>query len=262
MSSRLRVAIEDVVAVAVHLDPDAVELGVDRRLSPGTGLLQGGCDVRCAGGEHRQHRPPDVSPTASRPPRPSVNAMLAMPGRGAGQHRGTAYDCERHAGRLGDGLLDEGVERALPDLAGDGTAQPGLLVGGGAPEQVLAARFARVAGACARQTGHRLERLVHLAQRSATAVAAGSGRALSERQPRPVRRWRSDPANQLATIAISSGPASCRQRGKGGHLGLAGPRRRNSLGCLDDSCQQHGSIVPVDSPYERARDTPEEGCRS
>ena len=115
MSSRLRVKTPDGVAVAVHLHPDAVQLDVDDRGQ--TGLDHGAGDVGRAGRQHRPHRlthrqrPP--------PPAPSSPDAASTTGRGGGrteQHRGPLHRLGRHAERLGQAVLHQRIQRALPDL--------------------------------------------------------------------------------------------------------------------------------------------------
>ncbi len=63
-----------VVAVAVHLHADAVELPLDRRRGdPGERVG----DVDRGGGEHRRERPADLSRNAARPSRPEPSAATA-----------------------------------------------------------------------------------------------------------------------------------------------------------------------------------------
>ena len=101
---------------------------------------------------------------------------------------------ERYAARGGQSLLDEGVEGTLAHLAGDQPAQPALLVGGRPAEQ-----------GCGRLGPGRLRAGTRQRRRSRSNAsctsrtvrddsAAGSGSACIERQPRPVRRCRSEPA--------------------------------------------------------------------
>ena len=154
---------DDLVAGAVDLDPDAVELGVDRdRPTVGRDLGEGGGHVSGARGQHRQHGSTDLE--ADRGQR-----RLALEGRHrdgdgrAREHRGAAYGPERDACRGGECLLDEGVEGALPDLAGHEPPQPPLLLGGRAAEEVGHRLGARLLGAGARQPGELVEGVVDLA---------------------------------------------------------------------------------------------------
>ncbi len=80
----------------------------------------------------------------------------------AGEHRRAAYGLQRHLRGRGDGLLDQAVERALADVAGQGAAQPRLLGGGRAAEERRERLRARRLRAAARERGDGVERLVHL----------------------------------------------------------------------------------------------------
>ena len=64
----------DVVAVAVHLHPDAVELPLDGRRAD-AGERVG--DVRRGRGEHRRERPADLQPEAREPVEPAASAAAA-----------------------------------------------------------------------------------------------------------------------------------------------------------------------------------------
>ena len=122
------------------------------------GAVRPGSGCRRASRRPRARPPPALASAAARSgaleasigstgrPTSSPNAASAVlaagqggdrdGGRRAGEHRGAAYGRERHGRRRGDRLLDQGVEGALADRAGDGAAQPGLLVGGGPAEQL------------------------------------------------------------------------------------------------------------------------------
>ena len=104
-------------------------------------------------------------------------------GRGQ-QHRRPPNGRDRHAVRLREPVLDEGVERPLPELTEDQAAQQALLRLGGATEQVAA----RVARALAEPDPASWAISAKAASTSITVsvgVAAGGGSSCSDRQPKP-----------------------------------------------------------------------------
>ena len=233
---------QDVVAVAVHLDPDAVELGVDRDRAPPPAFASAAGEVGGAGGQHRQHRPADLEPER----RQRLLAAVERRDRATATVEPASIAARRTAASgtsaaTASRLLHQRVERALADRAGDHAAQPGLLVGGRPAEQVgdrggpgrlrARARPARRAASNASCT-------------SATVSVGDVGRrraaSASPRQPSPVRRWRSAPPRYAVTVSTSSGAAAREQRGDRRDLGLAGPgggdrrrrwRRRRRAAC-------------------------------
>ena len=101
------------------------------------GLGHRGGDVGRAGGEHRQHRPADLEP--------ELGQRLLAAGQRGDRRPATVEPASIAARRTaasgtpaggGHRLLDQRVEGALADVAGDHAAQPGLLVGGGPAEQL------------------------------------------------------------------------------------------------------------------------------
>ncbi len=103
---------EHVVAVAVHLDPDAVELGVDGDL----GALRAGHrgrDVGGARGQHRQHRASDLEADAASAPAPSkASRATALVDPVSIAARRTAASGTPAAS--GQRLLHQRVRRTLP----------------------------------------------------------------------------------------------------------------------------------------------------
>ena len=193
------------------------------------GLGHRGGDVGRAGGEHRQHRPADLEPDRGQ-------RLLARERRAgdrdgaAGEHRRTAYGRQRHPGGRGHRLLDQGVERALPDAAGEHAAQPGLLVGGGPAEQVgHRGPRARLRAGAARGAAIAVERLVHLGAPSGRARRQGRAGAPTPRQPEagaPLPQ-RAAEVGRRPSRARRARPRR-RHLGQRGDLGLAraGGRRR------------------------------------
>ena len=179
-----------VVAVAVHLDPGAVELPVDRPLAHlPHGLLQRGRGR----GEHGRERPPDLEPERLQAGRALAQRDLGHGARVAAQHRRPVDRRARDPGRPGDGVGHHARERPLAQLAADqgraGTParrpSPGRR-GPPAPPAAPPATRAPTGRRCARGRRPR-------PRPAAPAAAAGGGRSRSEAQPTPVRRWRGSP---------------------------------------------------------------------
>ena len=185
---------EHLVAVAVHLDPDAVELGVDRDLGRRRPSAIAAVDVGRAGGEHRHDRPADLEPERrrARPRRRSNAAPAAATGR-AGEHRGAAYGGERDAGDLRPPPPGSAASRApwrtLPVTTPRSHACSSAVA---RPKSAATASRARPGEPAPAMRGDRLERLVDL-EHGQGRLVGGGGRSLTPRQPRPVRRWRSAP---------------------------------------------------------------------
>ena len=179
----------DLVAVAVHLDPGAVELVLDRcrgrsRRAP----------PRPRSRSTRASAAPGAAPragscrSASLPPSSASSAVRAEV---AGQHVRAAGEIGRHVGRDGDRLDQHAVERALAQLAHEHAADQLLLVARspgrgdrrGSPSAWRRSRCRSVAATAS-----------SAASSSATvidAVSAGGGSiARSVDQPTPMRPWR------------------------------------------------------------------------
>ena len=131
----------------VRLDPDAIQLPLQRRLglvAPlSAHLVQGVGDGGRAGREHRPDRAADLQ--AERAQRLAAPAQ-----RGGGhhaeraaQHHGPADLRHRHAGGPGHSLGHDALQRALAQLAGEQADQEPLLVRCGAAEQLADQRLAR-----------------------------------------------------------------------------------------------------------------------
>ena len=237
----------DVVAAAVDLDPDAVELHVDRhRCRTAAGLLHRGGDVGRARGEHRQHRPADLEPDlgqgrprrrSSRPPRSArcrprawrhgVRRSASRPTRPrsppAPARRGRPDGRCRSAPRAASAARRRSPapnRSRTPDARA--SCDPG-------PES---AGEARRASSCDLEHGQ--GRLGGRLGRRADAAPADAGAALEHacRRGRP------------STTGSSSTSASAQPLGDRGHLGLARPGGRDDARGLDDVAQQHGLILP------------------
>ena len=238
----------------VDLDPDAVELGVDRdrpipaRHPPWPSRRR----------RRERWRPASAAPAGrprarSRrgPPRPSkaARAIGTVPPASMAARR-TAR--QRGPGRRGDRLLDQRVEGALPDVAGDHAAQPALLLGRGPTQQVGDRGGAGRLGAAAGEAGDVLERRVDLGDRQARlaggfrrradAAPADPGASL---QQRASEVGRDD--LQVVAVGLGKGP------GQGRHLRLAGPGGRDGLRGLHDPGEQHGAIVSPAADAARRR---------
>jgi len=123
----------DVVAVAVHLDADAVELPLDRgRLD----LLQRGLQRRRGLGEHRLHRAPDLQPEAGESCGALRDGGLGDGGQVAREHGRPAHRGGLDLGGGRHGVGDDARERALAQLAAGEHREEALLVGRGAREQL------------------------------------------------------------------------------------------------------------------------------
>ena len=190
MSSRLRVAIEHLVAAAVHLDPDAVELGVDRQgaVHLGQRRVQVGCRRR----QHRLDRTSHGQADRGQRVR-SGEGRVDDVRRASGEHRRSSYVGDRRSRGLRDALGHHRLQRALTHVAERHRPQPLLLVRGRAAEQVgdrLRPR-GHGSGPAQRRRDARTQRRPR--RRRATAASAGGGSVCRPRQPRPVRRCRSRP---------------------------------------------------------------------
>jgi hypothetical protein len=121
------------VAGAVHLDADAVELDVDG--GGGAGGQQGGGHVGRALGQHRRQRGAD--PQADLGER---RGAAGQRGHGdllevAGEQQGPAHGDHGNLGRPGDRVGQQPGLRPLPQLAAEQPDQQALLVSRGGAEQ-------------------------------------------------------------------------------------------------------------------------------
>ena len=195
ISSRTAGEDRDLVAVLVDLDPDAVELGVDGEPAPAD-LVDAGGDVGCGAGQHRAHRAADhAARTPRAPPRRRSSAAAAIGPVGALNIAARRTAWHGQLGGLGDGVEHHRVERALADVAGDQRRA-------GSPARRAVSRPNSAATAVApgarRARAGQPGRAPRARRRPRSGVtegsAAGGGQVgQSERQPTPVRRWRSVP---------------------------------------------------------------------
>ena len=172
----------DLVAVAVHLDADAVELALDAPPAPiaRERLVDVGARARRASAAPAARPPARTARSAAAPP---ASAAAATAAEVAAQHR--APGAPRRAARsaaCATAVEHHALERALAQLAGEQAAQEALLVGGRAAEQrgqrVAPRRLRAGARRCA---ADRVERGVDLGDASASARPPARGRSRSER---------------------------------------------------------------------------------
>ena len=190
-----------------------------------------------------------VSPTAGEPGLALVAGDDGHPGQVAGQHRRPAHRGERHAERLGGGVGDEPLERAVAQLAHEQAADEVLLgrggpgVGGGAagrtgPSANPAPRRPASSSSVRSRSRHGQRRR---RRPGATSTAA------TVRQPTPMRPWRGAPVRMATTTGSSSPSSRAEQVGQRRHLGRPGPGGGDRLGGGDDVGEQrvgHRTILP------------------
>ena len=225
----------------MDLDPDPVQLHVDRELAA-AGLGQRGLEVGSAGREHREHRPADLEPEPGQRLLAAGERRDRDGGGRPGQHRGAAYGGQRHGCCRRDRLLDQGVEGSLADRAGDGSPEPGLLVGGRPTEQLGHRGRTRGLGARAGVGGDRVERLVHLEHGQGGGV--GGLRRLAQPAPAQAGAALAQTAGEVGRDRLDLVGLGLRERlGQRSDLGLAGTGGGDSLGGGDDVGEQHGPIL-------------------
>ena len=237
---------EDVVAGAVGLDADAVELGVDRHPAA-AGLRDRVGEAGRAGGEHRQDGTPDLQPDLGQGGGALGEGGAGHGHGGPGEHRGPPDRRERDAGGGGERLLHQGVERPLPQLTGDQAAQPLLLLRRRPAEEVGHRRGAGGLRAAAGQGGDGLEVVVHLTQgqrrlgsrlgQVLQTPPAEAGAAL-EQCAAEVGDQDLDVVDRAALVGEAA-----QQVGERGGLGLAGAGGGHGGGGGDDVGEQHPTIV-------------------
>ena len=182
----------DLVALAVHLDADAVELGLHGHRRPSAEPLEGGRDVGRGGRQHRQHRTPDLQGDLRQRSIATGCCRDGDDGDRPGEHGRPPHRVHVDGESLGDGRQEHPFECALTGLSGDQAGEEVLLGRGGAAHQFSQQPLpgALRPGSCEQaQLG---ERRVHLDE-GESGLCAGSGRPTRERQPTPVRRCRSEP---------------------------------------------------------------------
>ncbi len=231
----------DLIAVAVHLHPDPVELRVDdgghsaaleRRLRAGGG-----------GGEHRLDRGPDAQADGLEGRQAALHQERGgRRGRG-GQHGRPADGRDRHVERLGQALLHLRLQSTLTQLAGDEAGQQPLLRRGGPGEQRLHGRRPSGRGARPREVGHRGEGGVHLRDRQGRGWCGG----WHVLQAPPAHAGASLPE---AAAEVGDDDLDVLEGGVPQHggdqvaLGQPGPGGRQRRGGLRETAQQHEGIMP------------------
>ena len=197
----------DLVAAAMDLDADPVELPLDRRALEARDRVGHALGGR---GEHREDRPEELEADAAKPLLAlRVSAISAVRVRSPESISARRASAPRHAGRLRDRVDHQPGERALPQLAGE---QPLDEVGLLARSR---GRGGRRGSACARAA----EPLPVVAW---TRRSRGRDRRSSATAPRPARarsrrssssRRRRGPAGARPTrkpTAIGTSPGSSR----------------------------------------------------
>ena len=124
----------DVVAVAVHLHADAVELPLDGRRAHAAERV---VDVDGGGGQHRLHRLSDDQPKRCQPVDTRGQGCFGDRAERPAHHGCAAYVGQRHAGGARNRVDHHSLERTLSQLAAEQTAQQ-VLLGLGRPAEQLA----------------------------------------------------------------------------------------------------------------------------
>ncbi|MEI2653091.1 MAG: hypothetical protein V9G12_13260 [Microthrixaceae bacterium] len=231
----------NLVAVAVRLDADAVELPLDRR-GPGAG--EGLGDVGRRGGQHGLDPDADGEPDGVDGGGALHERQPGAPGEVAAQHGGTADRRRRDRRCGGDRLGHHTRQRSLAQLADEEPAHEARFGRRQATAQVVDDRPARRLGA--RPADDR--------ERSEVGVEVRHGHRRPFRRPVDGRRRPPHP-----DTALGDDPDQIRHRrhdlvllepdeqlGQGRGLGAARARRRNGAGGRDEvGEQQHPTIVAV-----------------
>jgi hypothetical protein len=231
---------EDVVAVPVHLDPDAVSLG--RRDLAASGLGHRGRDrVALDASIGSTGRPTSSTNSASAASPPSARRRDRH--RRAGHHRGPAYGGQgAPTARRRPIPPDQGVEGACRTSPCHDPAQPRLLLGGAPPEQlgVAAARAAWTRSPTARRSAR-----TPRAPRARSASARRPARAATASTASPARcgAGAATRRGRSVTVSISSGSSERdprEERGERRGLRLARTRRPRPRWSGHDVGEQHG----------------------
>ena len=229
----------DGVAVAVHLDPHAVELGLDRR---GVDPSERGLEIGAGRGQHRLDRPPDLQPDGRQAGGAEAQRDVGDGPRVAAEHQRTAHGRLGHLRRRRDRVRHHAGQRALAQPAGEQRDEEPLLVRGRARQQ----RAERVAAHGLRAGPARgadaLEGRVDVGDRE---------RRLGGRRGQLAQRRPADADLALAQLAGQEGDAGRELirvqsvQGLGQARDLRGPRRRvpDRIRRLDEVAQQHARML-------------------
>jgi hypothetical protein len=167
-----------VIALPVHLHPDAVELLLDRARAQ---LVQRLVHVLRRPREHRLHRMADGEPELGHRLRPSGQQRLSHHAQRTAEHHRPPHLRGTGADRRGQPLGGERVQRALPHLPADQAGQKALLFLRGRGHQRVQQPLALRLGALAGHGRDRVQRRVHPGHRQ---PGLGGGRLpLLERTP-------------------------------------------------------------------------------
>ena len=206
----------------MRLDPDPVELPLDRRPAGGGERIDDAVGRR---GEHRLHRAQHLQSHRAQ-------AVLAVPqgdrGRPAevtGQHRGAAHGGRGNARGARDGLGDEADQSALSDLAGEQAADEVCLVCRRFGEQFGEDRGSRLDGAGSRRREDAVERGVEVRDRE--------GRDCGRCDVGPVRGRPADPDPALPRLSGEEAD---------GRLDLVGSHVTQQVGDQRDLAVPRGSL--------------------
>ncbi len=220
----------DAVAVAVHLDPDPVELPLH---AGRTGPLERCGQRRCGTGQHRRQRRPDAKAEAGQAVGAGGQGRHGDRPQVSGQCLGAADRHLGHSGRPRDGGEHHALLRALAQLAADQPGEQPLLRSRGPVqqrgEQVPALGLRAGPG----QPGGRRERRVDLddGQRRR---GGGVGQDAQRRPADPRASLPQVPAqpgdhDRDELLSHRLGDAPPQEVGDQGHLGRARRRRRDRL---------------------------------
>jgi hypothetical protein len=226
------------VAIAVRLDPDAIQLPLDRRRYAGLGqrLLHCGRGLR----QHRLHALADLQPEL-------LQARLAVDQRrhrdrcrGTAQHGRGADLGQADPGRGGDRVGHHAVQGALAQLAADEEPQEPLLGRSRPAEQFVHHRAPLGLRAGAGDLRHLGERRVHLGH--VEARLAGRVRDLHQRPPAhpgtPLAQLTRQVHHDDLGLVRRRGPAQ--QSGDQVGLGTPGPGGGHGGRGVDEIGEQHG----------------------
>ena len=150
----------DVLARAVHLDADAVELAVDQTWE--SDGLQPGIEVGGGAGQHRLDGPADLEADHGQRCFAAAGCRTGGERRRPGQHHRAAHDRHRDLERRGDALDEHAFQSPRADLAGDQAAEQGLLGLGRRTEQRLQPAPSLALRPGARRRGDLVERRIDL----------------------------------------------------------------------------------------------------
>ena len=229
----------DVAVAHVHLHADSIELPLRARCPE---ALDRGRGIRCAAGEHRRERTPDLDAKRLERRRSTGERRRADRREVACQQERAAYGCRRDLRGLRNRVDQHAAERALAQVARQEGAQESLLAGRRTPEELTRETLALAARTRPRQRLELREASIDLDQRQ---------RRLARRRRRVAESPVADARSALARLAREEGEPDRRLRGlepreaRGDEVALAEPgrRRRDAVRCRREVGQQHGGLL-------------------